>query len=380
MRTGRLSFFESVMLVSGAGIGTGILTIPYAVAEIGIWGTLISLAFAYAASAVLYLMIADLSLHSDRSSDLISILDRHLFRGRKGPKTAFFVILTLLILENLVVYIMTASDVITDLLPLSAPVSKLLFWTAATVVILFGVRGLGIGEKVSVVLISAVVTALTVLSLFHRHRHLDMTFGKPGLIFAVYGLFMFTFSAIFSVVQVCGYIEKPEKAGKAVVCGLTVNAAVTLTFTLAVILGSVDVTPVATIGLCEGIGLPALRPVCAVFVLCAMLSSFWSSGLALTDVLTLQTHIPRRLSWLIGTIPALLASVLLPLGIMDYVQLGAGALSVILILVVIPAYRNAVKTNERPPLLGRAAKNPILLGAVCAAVCLMAVSSLIPIP
>lgn len=47
MKTKKLAFMESLMLVAGAGIGTGILTIPYAIDKIGIFGTVTALAFAY---------------------------------------------------------------------------------------------------------------------------------------------------------------------------------------------------------------------------------------------------------------------------------------------------------------------------------------------
>ena len=53
MKTKKLTFIESVMLVAGAGIGTGILTIPYAISKIGGFGTLVALALAYAVSAVM---------------------------------------------------------------------------------------------------------------------------------------------------------------------------------------------------------------------------------------------------------------------------------------------------------------------------------------
>ena len=42
MKTKKLTFIEAVMLTAGAGIGTGILTIPYAINKIGIIGTLIA--------------------------------------------------------------------------------------------------------------------------------------------------------------------------------------------------------------------------------------------------------------------------------------------------------------------------------------------------
>ena len=61
MKTKKLTFIESLMLVAGAGIGTGILTIPYAIAQIGLLGTLTALAVAYIASAFIYLIIADLN-------------------------------------------------------------------------------------------------------------------------------------------------------------------------------------------------------------------------------------------------------------------------------------------------------------------------------
>ena len=43
MKAKKLTFIESLMLVAGAGIGTGILTIPYAIDKIGVFGTLFSL-------------------------------------------------------------------------------------------------------------------------------------------------------------------------------------------------------------------------------------------------------------------------------------------------------------------------------------------------
>jgi hypothetical protein len=76
----------------------------------------------------------------------------------------------------------------------------------------------------------------------------------------------------------------------------------------------------------------------------------------------------------------LLIAVCIPLGILDFVQIGAGALSIILVMVVLPAYRNAVKQPKEPLLLGKCAGSRLMLAAVAVAIVLMAVSSLIPIP
>ncbi|MBQ7939340.1 MAG: hypothetical protein IJ281_03085 [Clostridia bacterium] len=381
MKTKKLTFVESIMLVAGAGIGTGILTIPYAISKIGVFGTITALVAAYAVSAVMYLIIADLTRNSAKPEDLLAILDEHLFSG-KGKKTlnmAFLILLVLLLLENLVVYILCASHVLTDLLGMSDTAAKILFYTLASLVIFFGIKGMGVGEKFSMILIGGAVLVLMVLSCLDVKGSLDFSFGAPDVVFAVYGLFMFAFSAIFSIIQVCNHLEKKEQTGKAVIGGLTLNAWITAAFTAAVILGSDTVTEIATIGLSSGIGIPFVRVLCSVLVLFAMFTSFWSSGFAFADVVRGQFGLPTRISWFIATFPALLIAAFLPLGVLDYVQIGAGALSIILVIVVLPAYSHAVKKPKQALLLGKCSGNTFMIAAVAVAVILMAVSSFIPI-
>ena len=381
MTAKKLTFLESLMLVAGAGVGTGILTIPYAINQIGVFGTVTALVFAYAVSALMYLIIADLTRNSEKPEDLLAILDEHLFsgKGKKPLHIAFLVLLVLLLLENLVVYVLCAGNVLTDLLGIHSTVTRIIFYGLASVVILFGVKGMGIGEKLSMMLIGSAVLVLMVLSFFHAKGSLNLSFGAPSTVFAVYGLFMFAFSAIFSVIQVCNHIERKEQTGKAVIGGLTLNALVTVLFTVAVILGSDTVTEIATIGLSNGIGIPFVRIICSVLVLFAMFTSFWSSGFAFADVVSSQLRVPSRAGWLIATVPALLIAVFLPLSVLDFVQIGAGALSIILVIVVLPAYRHAVRQPRQTPLLGRASGSKLMIAAVAAAILLMAASSFIPI-
>ena len=381
MKTKKLTFIESVMLVAGAGIGTGILTIPYAISKIGVFGTITALIIAYIVSAVMYLIIADLTRNSEKPEDLLAILDEHLFsgKGKKALNIAFLVLLVLLLLENLVVYILCAGNVLTDLLGINSTATQIIFYALASVVIIFGVKGMGIGEKLSMILIGSAVLVLMVLSFLNVKGALNFSFGAPSTVFAVYGLFMFAFSAIFSVIQVCNHIEKKELTSKAVIGGLSLNALITIAFTVAVILGSDSVTEIATIGLSSGIGIAFVRIICSILVLLAMFTSFWSSGFAFADVVGGQFGLSTRISWFIATVPALLIAVLLPLGILDYVQIGAGALSIILVIVVLPAYYNAVKQPKTNLLLGKCSGNKIMLSLVALFIILMAVSSFIPI-
>jgi len=381
MKTKKLTFTESLMLVAGAGIGTGILTIPYAIDKIGVWGTLTALAFAYAVSAVMYLIIADLTRNSEKPEDLLAILDEHLFsgKGKKALNLVFLVLLVLLLLENLVVYILCAGNVLTDLIGLDGTAAKILFYALASIVIVFGVKGMGVGEKLSMLLIGGAVLVLMALSFLNVKGSLNFSFGAPSVVFAVYGLFMFAFSAIFSIIQVCNHIEKKEQTGKAIIGGLTLNALITMAFTAAVILGSDTVTEIATLGLSGSIGIPFVKVLCSVLVLFAMFTSFWSSGFAFSDVVGGQFGLSARISWFIATAPALLIAVFLPLDVLDYVQIGAGALSIILVIVVLPAYHNAQKKPKEKLLLGKYSGNRLMIAAVAVAVILMAVSSFISI-
>lgn len=381
MKTKKLTLIESLMLVAGAGIGTGILTIPYAIHKIGVFGTVAALALAYAVSAFMYLIIADLTRNSKKPEDLLAILDEHLFIGKwkRVLNLVFLILLVLLLLENLVVYILCAGNVLTDLLGIHDTAAQILFYVLASAVIFLGVKGMGVGEKLSMILIGGAVLVLMVLSCLDAKGSLDFSFGAPSTVFAVYGLFMFAFSAIFSVIQVCNHIERKENAVKAVIGGLTLNALITVAFTAAVLLGSDTVTEIATIGLSDGIGIPFVRILCSVLVLFAMFTSFWSSGFAFADVVSGQSALSTGISWFIATVPALLIAVFLPLGILDYVQIGAGALSIILVMVVLPAYCHAVKKPKRELLLGRCSGSRVMLVLVAAAVILMAVSSFVPI-
>ncbi|MBR4334962.1 MAG: hypothetical protein IKP74_00765 [Clostridia bacterium] len=396
MQSKKLTFIESVMLIAGAGIGTGIISIPYAIARIGVFGTLTALAVAYVVSVFTYLMLADLVRNSKESEDLIGSLNEHVFtgKGRRVLNVVFLVLLALLLLEFLVVYTLCAGNVLADLLGINGALAKILFYLAASSIVFVGVKGMGVGEKISVTLIGVVVIGLTVLSLFHRHGTIPLSFGRGSVVFAVYGLFMYSLSSTFAVIQVCNHIEKPEqtdvpaegeakrkpdRTGQAVVWGIALNGILTTVFSVAVILGSENVTEIATIGLSEGIGIPFVKVLCSLLVLGAMFTSFWSIGFAFSDVVFCRFKRSTQLSWLITTLPAALIAVLVPLSVLDYVQIGAGALSLIFLLVVFPAYLHAVKDPIQPLLLGKLSGKRGLIAFVVIGTVLMAVASLIPI-
>ena len=380
MKKKYLSNFEGTMIIAGSGIGTGILTLPYAINKIGLFGALIAFIVAYLVSLVLYLMICEMTRNSKNSKELLGILNEHLFNGKHGKilSVIFFILLILMILQTLIVYILCGSEIISDLLPLKMVSSKIIFYTICSLVIMFGIKGISNGENISVSLIAFVIFLLSVISLFNTQRGLNLSFGDPKIVLAVYGLFMFAFSSIFSIVQVTNYLEKKDDAKKVVITGLSVNALLTIIFAIISIIGSKEVTTIATIGLADTINNNVIKVLCSIFVLLAMFSSYWTSGLAFTDIVEAELKIKRKSAWIISTIPTIILALILPMSILDIIQIGSGALSIILVIVIIPAYYHAVK-KEKKPLLGSFAKNKLLLTLVSIFIIVMAISSFISI-
>ena len=197
MKTKKLTFLESLATVAGAGIGTGILTLPYAINKIGISGTLIALVVAFIISLFTYYIIADLTINSKNSTQLLGILQEHVFKGKyKNLFTnIFFVIFAIILIENLIVYILCATDIIVNLFGLPIILAKILFYIAASLVISFGIKGVGVGEKFSVILISIVIGVLIIMSLFNVQNTLNFSMGSFTGITAIYGLFMFALNS-----------------------------------------------------------------------------------------------------------------------------------------------------------------------------------------
>ena len=381
MKNKKLTFTEGMMLVAGAGMGTGILTIPYAASKIGIVGTLTALFLAYVASVITYLFIADLTLQSTNSTQLLGILKQHLFRGKyeKVLTYIFFGTFVIILLQNLITYIMCATNIMSELFGMPSLIAQILFYLLALLVLLFGIKGIGIGEKIAVPLIAGSIILLIVLSFLKPQNTPDFSIGDMGIVTAVFGLFMFAFSAIFSVVQVTNHLENKKHTKAVLVGGLSVNALLTFVFTLVTIVGSKEVTEVAILGLSDAIGKPWVKIVSSVFVLLAMFTSYWSSGLAFADVIKDEFGLGKKTAVFLGTLPAIILAIVLPLSILDYAQIGAGALSVVVGLIILPAYYNAVKDKKEGLLLGKFAKSKLLIGIVGLTTVLMAISSFIPI-
>lgn len=378
MKSKKISAWEAAMLIAGSGLGTGILAIPYAASRTGLFGIITAVAAAFVASALMHLLVADLVLNSKNSTQLMGIFKEHLFKGKNENlySSLFFAVLAVVLLFNLAIYILVAAEVFTETFGIAPSVSKIIFYGISSLIVVAGIKIIGVSEKYSMIIIGGVVMFLTVKSLDHPVRNMELTFGSYRGALALYGLVMFSFSALFSIPQAANNIENKNKLKTAIIAGIAINAAITLFFTFSAIKASDTVTQVATIGLSSSLGNMS-NVVCALFVALAMFTSYLSIALAQIDIICTEIKVKRKTAFMGATVPSLLTALFLPISFIAMIQVVGGIVAVITSLLVIPSYIKATEHSNGNLMLGNLGKNKILLSIVLASYILMAASSFI---
>lgn len=350
-----LTVWQSGCIITGYGIGGGVMALPFVASKVGIWGAFGILTLAFVSSVILHIMIAELSLKSGEDGQIITAFSKYLFKGKaKNVLTVlFFCIMALVLVFNLAAYVEGAAELISPLLGIPVIVSKLIFYILAASVVLFGLKAVGISESISVIIIYLLIAILAVFSFLNINNTLPFAFGGVNPMLAFFGLSMFSFSAFFSVPQaVKGLGGDRKKILKAVVLGMFNNYVLIIIVTVSALLSSVEITEVAMIGWSRGIGRWA-ELVGTIFTLLAMLTTYWSISLALSDIIKEQFKLDSRLCWLLATLPSLLVTFLNIASFMDFMRIAGGLIAIMVALMVVPAYR-ACRKEGGENLLGRA--------------------------
>lgn len=354
MKNKQLTIVESACIITGYGIGGGVMAMPYLAQRNGCLMSLLILAAAFLASFILHVMIAELAVKSGGGSQIIEVFSRYLFQGKykKVLTLAFFVIMALVLFTNLAAYISGAAEIISELLGISLWLSRLLFYAAAASVVLFGLKAVGVSEKLAVGVIFLLVGLLACFSMLHIQNPLPVKAGSITEGLAYFGMGMFAFSAFFSVPQaVSGLGGDGKKVRKAVFLGLLNNFILITVITVCALLSSTQVTEVAMIGWSKGIGSWA-EMVGSLFTILAMLTTYWSISLALADIVEEQLKLSRRLCWVIATLPSLALTFAGLGGFMEFMGLAGGLIAILIALLVVPAFRKASR-EPGDSLLGR---------------------------
>ena len=379
MEKNKLSVWQSACIITGYGVGGGIMAMPYLAEKNGILMAMVILLLAFLSNLILHLMIADISIKSGGKSQIVDVFSKYLFTGKfQKPITLFFyAIMALVMFTNLAAYISGAAEIITDLIGVPMIVSKLIFYAAAASVVLFGLKAVGVSETVAVSVIFGVIGVLGVCSLFNITNPLVFSPGQPNHMLAFFGMAMLAFSAFFSVPQaVKGLGADAKKVKKAVFLGLTNNLVLMIVVTVCALLSSEEVTEVAMIGWSKNIGSWA-QIAGSLFTILAMLTSYWAISLALADITEDQIKKDKRICWIIATLPSMLMTFLNLGGFMEFMRIGGGIIGILNAILVIPSYRKSLK-DEGDSTIGNKCGTFVQILVIIAQI-LMAVGNVVPV-
>jgi amino acid permease len=378
----RLSFSQAVSLMAGAGVGAGIMAIPYLADRTGFLELLVIVLVAYVINCLIHLMLAEVMFRTDLNLQVVELMRLHLLRGRFAPLLwAAFVLLALAFVAILTAYLAGSSQIVTDLVGAPTMAADLIVYAVSAGVVLFGLRAVGVAERYGAVILVGVVV-LMAGGAFASGAEVSLSWlpaGGAAEALALYALVMYALYTFYTVPQVVqGLAPDRHAAVRAIIGGLGINALLVLLVAAVAMAVSNPVSEVASEGIADALGGWAGAAGSA-FVLAALITSYWSVSLALADVVRERTGMARRWAWLLATVPSLLVLLLGGPRFVESLRLAGGATALVVLLITVPMYLHARRTGRQDAWgLGRWGSGPVL-ALVVVAVLLMAVGSVLSV-
>jgi amino acid permease len=340
-----LSLFEASSVVAGLGVGGGIMAVPYLASLNGLIPVFLIMIIAYTLSLLLHLTITEMVMRDRNDNQLVEIFGKYLFRGKAGAffTWTFFIIVTVNFYTLLAAFIIGIGDLLVNLLGIPLWISEFIGYAFASGPIFFGLKALGISEKYAISGIIALVLVLTAGSLQKPFNPVYFFNWSTNAALALYGMLMFAFACFFSIPQAArGLRHKERLIPWSVAIGLGINFILIFLITVMAVLISENVTELAIIGWGNAVGQWAVI-LGSVFVLLAILTSYWSTSYALAVIIEERLKWDYRVSWLIATLPTLVLALSGLTGFLGFMRIAGGLLAVMISIMIIPAFRGARK-------------------------------------
>ena len=338
-----LTTAEGAAMIAGTGIGSGVMAIPYLVKSAGAVGGLPAFAAAFALSVFMHCLAADMVINSGEH-EITRIFSRLMPQGkwRRPLELLFFVLAAFMLTANLSAYILGGAEVLCALLPIPTAAGKLLFFAVAALPVMLGLRAIGMGEKWLVAAIGVLLTVMTALTLTKAEGTLPLR-GSLRATLGVFSMLMFSLTALFAVPELArGMHNDARRMKSAIFGGLSANLMVCLLICVSAIAASEEVTKMAAVGLHDALG-PVVGVCAGLFVLLAMLTSFFVLAFSLTGIVSAQFHAKRWLCFAAATLPALLAAFIPSASFADMAKVAGGIISLLISVLLIPSYCRSVQ-------------------------------------
>jgi len=370
----RLTFWEATSIIVGHGVGSGILAVPY-LASRNSWRDIIwVLIVVYAINLLMHFMIAELSLNNG-GAQFVKCFELELFTGklRKPATWLAFILLGVSCLMNVSGFITGAAAVFTTWFGWPDLLAKIVYYVLAALVVFFGMKLVGICEKIAVFAMVAVIGILFVATLIGDRQGMPNHFVAAKNILALYGMVAFSLSAVMSAPQVVkGLNGDPKKIRAAITTGTGINLGLILIITVMTLIGAGShiTENGALVDLAKALG-GWVSIIGYIFSLLALSTSFWANTLNLRDIIHEQMNWNNRLCWLIASLPCLILALVGAQSFVGFVRL-ASVIQVVTGIGIIISYYRSRKKNPEALICGKFGKLPfqilVVLSGIVASV------------
>ena len=373
----KFTFLEATSIIVGHGVGSGILAVPFLAGRNSWRDIIIVVVICYLINLLMHLMIAELS-YNNGGLQFIKCIEAELFKGKVKKIVTWiaFAFLGLSVISNVVGFITGGGAVLQTWLHIPSVVAMLIYYAVTAFVVLFGMKLVGICEKISVFAMGAVMAILFVATLVNEHTGFANKFIASSNIVALYSIVAFSLSAVMSVPQVVKGLEGDVKKIRAsIACGTGFNLFLILLITFMTLFacGS-DVTGNgALVDLSAKLG-GWVAIVGYIFSLLALSTSFWANTLNLRDIINEQTGFGTKKSYLVSSLPCLIIALF---GLADFVGFTriASVIQVLTGIGIICAYHNSRKRSGEAVICGKFGTLPFQI-LVCVSSVLATVGAL----
>lgn len=366
----RLTFGEATSIIVGHGVGAGILSIPFLASRNSIFDLVWVLALAYGTNLLLHYIIAELS-YNNNGAQFIKCFETELFTGRLKKIFTWlaFALLGFSVIVNVSGFLTGAAAVFGSWFGMPRIGGVLLFYLIGGSVVFFGMKLVGLCEKVAVVSMLAVIGVLVVGTLRGETQSFSGDFVSLTNVLALYSMIAFALSAVMSVPQVVKGLDGDVKKIRAsIALGTGINLFLILVITLTTLAGvGRDISQNgALVDLSEHLG-GWVGIIGYIFTLLALATSFWANTLDLRDIVNEQTRWGVRSSWAAATLPSLAIALLGVTSFVGFTRL-ASIVQVLTGVGVIVAYNRSRRRMGTSPICGRAGTLPFQLMVLVASV------------
>jgi amino acid permease len=199
----RLSFWEATSLMVGAGVGAGIMAVPYLAARTGFAELALVLVVAYGATCLVHLLLAEVSFRTPGDLQLIELIRLYLLRGPRWAWLVWlsFVLLAVAFLAALAAYVVASAEIVASATGIPLGLAELLVYVASAGVVFFGLGTVGRFERLGAAALFVFAIALLVGAAGVPFHLPVAPAGGGGELLAVLGRVLYAFAPNISVPQ-----------------------------------------------------------------------------------------------------------------------------------------------------------------------------------